>query len=261
MLVSGTVNEFYPLASGETVATTSQLSGTEIDDSTAIVLSHGNPLPAPEVITPSTVPDTYAPDLGGGNIESTEITPDRSALDFWESREGMRVEVDNAHVVGPSDSFGEQYVTTKPSQAETFRGGAELLSENATPSGRIEIVPADGSNPEVNVGDVFQGATVGPVDYSEFGGYTIAATTLGTVQHNNLAPTVATAQAKKAQLSIATYNVENLSPTDAASKFQRLAQDLVTNLAAPDIVALEEIQDNDGATDGVSSQPTRRSAS
>ena len=248
VLVSGTVSEFYPLASGETVATTSQLSGTEIDDSTAIVLSHGNPLPAPEVIGPSTVPGTYAPDLGGGNIESTKITPDRSVLDFWESREGMRVEVDNARVVGPSDSFGEQYVTTKPSQNETFRGGSELLSENATPSGRIEIVPADGSNPEVNVGDVLQGATVGPVDYSEFGGYTIAATTLGTVQRNNLAPTVASPQ-KKGQLSIATYNVENLSPTDPASKFQRLAQDLVTNLAAPDIVALEEIQDNDGATD------------
>ncbi len=248
VLVSGSVKDFYPLASGETVSTTSQLSVTEIDSPSAIVLSHGNPLPAPEVIGPSTVPDTYAPDLGGGNIESTKITPDRSALDFWESREGMRVEVDDARVVGPSNSFGEQYVTTKPSQDQTFRGGTELLAENATPSGRIEIVPANGSNPEVNVGDVFQGASVGPVDYSEFGGYTIAATTVGSVQHNNLPPTVATTQ-KKGQLSVATYNVENLAPSDPASKFQRLAQDLVTNLATPDIVAVEEVQDNDGATD------------
>src|SRR5262249_15939012 len=153
---------------------------------------------------PATVPDTYAPDLGGGNIESTQITPSRSALDFWESREGMRVEVDEARVVGPSNSFGEQYVTSKPSQDETFRGATDLLAENATPSGRIEVVPADGSNPHVNVGNVFGGPTVGPVDYSEFGGYTIAATTLGTVQHNNLAPTVATAQTKS-QLAVATY--------------------------------------------------------
>lgn len=122
-----------------------------------------NPLPAAEVIGPSTVPDTYAPDLAGGNIESTQITPSRSALDFWESR----------------------------------------VAENATPSGRIEVVPADGSNPHVDVGDVFGGPTVGPVDYSEFAGYTIAATTLGSVEHNNLAPTLATAETKN-QLAVAT---------------------------------------------------------
>jgi hypothetical protein len=248
VLVSGTVKDFYPLGSGETVSSTAQLSVTEIDSPAATVLSHGNALPAPEVIGPTTVPNTYAPDLGGGNIESTPIQPDRSALDFWESREGMRVEVDDARVIGPSDSFAEQYVTTKPDQDETFRGGSQLLAENETPSGRIEIVPADGSNPEVNVGDVFQGATVGPVDYSEFGGYTIAATTLGTVQHNSLARTVATSQTKN-QLAVATYNVENLAPSDPDSKFQRLAQGVVTNLASPDIVAVEEVQDNDGAAD------------
>ena len=70
VLVSGTVNDFYPLATGETVSTTSNLSITEIGSPTTIVLSHGNALPAPEVITPTTLPSTYAPDLGGGNIES-----------------------------------------------------------------------------------------------------------------------------------------------------------------------------------------------
>jgi hypothetical protein len=47
-------------------------------------------------------------------IQSTAIQPARSALDFYESIEGTRVEADNARVVGPSDSFGEQYITTKP---------------------------------------------------------------------------------------------------------------------------------------------------
>jgi uncharacterized protein len=248
VLVSGKVEEFYPLASGDTVATTSNLSITEIDQTGVITLSGGNPLPAPIVLGSATVPDTYAPDLGGQNIESTQIDPSRSALDFYESIEGMRVEVDNARVVGPSDSFGEQYITTKPDQDVSYRGGTLLTAENATPSGRLEVVPADGSNPEVSVGDVFTGATIGPVDYSQFGGYFIAATTLGTVQSNNLAPVVATGPAKK-QLSIATYNVENLAPSDPASKFQALAHGIVTNLAAPDIIAVEEVQDNDGATD------------
>ncbi len=248
VLVSGKVSEFYPLASGDTVAATSNLSITEIDQSGVITLSSGNPLPAPVVLGPDTVPDVYAPDLGGANIESTQITPSRSALDFYESIEGMRVEVDNARVVGPSDSFGEQYITTKPGQNTSYRGGTLLEAENATPSGRLEVVPVDGSNPEVNVGDTFSGATIGPLDYSLFGGYLIAATTLGQVGRGNLPPVVAAGPASK-QLSIATYNVENLAPSDPASKYQALANGIVTNLADPDIIAVEEVQDNDGATD------------
>ncbi|MFB9834837.1 lamin tail domain-containing protein [Actinoallomurus acaciae] len=248
VLVSGTVKDYYPLASGDTVQNTSNLSVTEISGASASVLSHGNALPAAEVITPSTVPAAYAPDLGGANIESTPVTPGRSALDFWESREGMRVEVDDARVVGPSNSYGEQYVTTKPAQVPTYRGGTELRAENAVPSGRVEVVPVDGSDPGVSVGDVFQGATAGPVDYSLYGGYTIAATQVGTVRHKNLPPVVAAPQSG-GQLAVATYNVENLAPGDPAVKYTRLAQGVVTNLAKPDIVAVEEVQDNTGATD------------
>jgi uncharacterized protein len=248
VLVSGTVKDYYPLASGDTTATTSNLSVTEIEDATASIVSTGNTLPAPIVLGPSTVPDTYAPDLGGANIETTPITPTRSALDYYESIEGMRAEVDDARVVGPSDSYGEQYVTTKPMQLPTPRGGTLLSAENATPSGRLEVVPADGSNPEVSVGDVFTGATVGPVDYSQYGGYLIAATTLGATKSGGIAPTVATAQSSD-QLSVATYNVENLAPSDPATKYAALATGVVTNLRSPDILTVEEVQDDDGATD------------
>jgi hypothetical protein len=248
VLVSGKVSDFYPLSSGDTVSATSNLSVTELGSATVNVVSTGNPLPDPIKLTPTTVPDQYAPDLGGTNIEKTPITPDRSALDYYESIEGMRVEVDDARVVGPSNSFGEQYVTTKPAQNETYRGGTELEAENATPSGRLEVVPADGSNPNVDVGDVFSGATTGVIDYSLFGGYTLVAQSLGTVTNGHLAPVVAT-PATKRQLAIATYNVENLAPSDPQDKFDRLAQGVVTNLASPDIIAVEEVQDNDGATD------------
>lgn len=147
VLVSGKVQDFYPLSSGDTVATTSNLSVTEIDQTGVSVLSSGNPLPAAIVLGPDTVPATYAPDLGGQNIETTQITPSRSTLDFYEPIEGMRVEVDDARVVGPSSVFGEQYITTKPAQTASFRGGTLLKGENATPPGRLEIVAADGSNP------------------------------------------------------------------------------------------------------------------
>ena len=245
VLVSGSVSEFRQSTDD---TPNSNLSTTELGGSTVTVLSSGNPLPAPVVLTPTTVPDQYAPDLGNANIEGTPITPARSALDFYESVEGMRVEVDDARVVGPSNSFGETYVTTKPDQAVSARGGTLLTGENQTPSGRLEVVPADGSNPEVNVGDVFTGATVGPIDWSDFGGYLVAATQLGTVAAHGLTPSVATKQAAD-QLAVATYNVENLAPGDPADKYSRLAQGIVSNLASPDVVAVEEVQDNDGATD------------
>ncbi|GAA1949177.1 lamin tail domain-containing protein [Catenulispora subtropica] len=248
VLVSGKAQAYYPLAGGDTVATTSNLSVTEIGSATVTKVSSGNPLPAPIVLSAADVPAVYAPDLGGANIEGTPVTPTRSALDFYRSIQGMRVEADDARVVGPSDKYGEQYVTVKPTEAATYRGGTELLGENKTPSGRLEVVAADGTNPHVNVGDVLTGATVGPLDYSQYGGFLIAASTLGTVQNNHLAPVVADADPAK-ELSVATYNVENLAPSDSDAKYQRLGSGIVTNLATPDVVSLEEVQDNSGATD------------
>jgi predicted extracellular nuclease len=258
VLVSGTVDNYDPEGNRATT-TTDDLTVTELDSPATTVLSTGNALPAPMVIGPNTVPATYAPDLSGtsdDDIEDTPITPTRSALDFWRSIEGMRVEVDNARVVGPSAVFGsgatvdsESYITTKPTEAETFRGGTELLGENETPAGRVELVPDDGSNPALSVGDVLTGATVGTVDYSEYGGFEVASTQLGTIDRTNQVTATVVPPAPADQLSVATYNVENLAPTDPASKYMALGQDLVTNLGTPDIVAVEEVQDNDGETD------------
>ena len=253
VLVSGKVSDFYPLASGETLATTSSLSITEIAPTTVTTISTGNPLPAPLVLTPSTVPSPYAassPDGPGGSIESiTTVDPTRDVQEFFEAHEGMLIEVDNARVIGPGKpEYGEIYVTDKPDEQPTPRGGSYIGSYDTLPVGRLLVAPVNGVVPAANVGDVLQGATTGPVDWSTFGGYDLAATTLGAYQDNHLAGTVATAQAAD-QLAVATYNVENLAPSDPQSKFDRLGAGVVTNLKSPDIISVEEIQDNDGATD------------
>ena len=249
VLVTGKVSDFYPLASGETLATTSSLSTTEIAPTLITKVSSANPLPAALVITPTTVPDTYAPTTDSGNVESIDpVDPSRSALEFWEAHEGMLAEVDNARVVGPGKpQFGEIYVTTKPAEQATYRGGTYVDSYDM-PSGRLLITTNNGTVPAANVGDELTGATVGPVDWSTFGGYDIAASTLGGYQDNNLQPTLATPQAAD-QLAVATYNVENLAPSDPQSKFDTLGAGVVNNLKSPDIISVEEIQDNDGATD------------
>ena len=251
VLVTGKVSDYYPLASGETLATTSSLSTTELTPTLVTTVSSGNQVPASLVLTPTTVPDTYLPPApASGNIESiTSVDPSRSALEFWEAHEGMMVEVDNAPVVGPGKpQYGEIYVTTKPDSQRTPRGGTYLAGYDSTPSGRLLIESVSGVVPPANVGDELVGATSGPVGWSTFGGYDINATTIGTYQNNNLTGTVATAQAND-QLAIATYNVENLAPSDPQSKFDRLGAGVVTNLKSPDIISVEEIQDNDGATD------------
>ncbi|WP_295621810.1 hypothetical protein [Chamaesiphon sp. GL140_3_metabinner_50] len=49
-------------------------------------------------------------------------------------------------------------------------------------------------------------------------------------------------------LRVGTFNVQNLDPSDGATQFNNLANRIVTNLGSPDILAIEEIQDNNGAT-------------
>jgi Ca2+-binding RTX toxin-like protein/predicted extracellular nuclease len=58
-------------------------------------------------------------------------------------------------------------------------------------------------------------------------------------------------------LTVATFNVENLDPSDPLSKFQGLAAAIANNLNMPDIISIEEMQDNNGAAvgDGIDDDP------
>ena len=62
-------------------------------------------------------------------------------------------------------------------------------------------------------------------------------------------------------LTVATFNVENLDPTDGPARFTALAQAIATNLGGPDILSIEEIQDNNGAAAGDGISPTGSDAS
>ncbi|MEA3012083.1 MAG: hypothetical protein QOD42_628 [Sphingomonadales bacterium] len=62
-------------------------------------------------------------------------------------------------------------------------------------------------------------------------------------------------------LTVATFNVENLDPTDGAARFTALANAIANNLNSPDIISIEEMQDNNGAAAGDGSSPTGTDAS
>ncbi|WP_329141130.1 endonuclease/exonuclease/phosphatase family protein [Streptomyces sp. NBC_01476] len=246
--VAGTVQEYYPGG-----ADTGVQSTTELTKATATVVSSGNKLPAPVVINDRDVPDAFVPSAGGGTIQDLPLRPDEYALDFYASLEGMNVQIGDSRVVGATDQYGELWVTVKPKQNPTKRGGTLYTGYDEPNSGRLmvqSLIPtATEAFPVANVGDTLRGTTAGPLDYNQFAGtYSIAARTIGTVKSGGIKPEV-TEKPSSGQATIATYNVENLAPGNPQSKFDALAQGLVKNLRSPDIVALEEIQDNNGATD------------
>lgn len=243
VLVSGKVSEYYPggeSAGGQSV--------TELTGPTTVVLSSGGAVPAAEAIGSRTLPERYAPNAKGASIEPLALRPRTYALDWLESREGMLVQVGDSRVVGASNDFGETWITTKPRQNPTARGGTLYGSYAQANSGRLLVASLTGAKAGADVGDTLHGITSGPVDYGSFGGYSLQATTLGATKSGHLRPEVAR-KAKSDELAVATYNVENLDPTDPQAKFDRLAAGIVTNLATPDIVSLEEIQDDNGAKD------------
>ncbi|WP_343976674.1 lamin tail domain-containing protein [Kribbella koreensis] len=237
VLATGRVTEFRPATGAQSL--------TEIGGPVnTIKLTSGNPLPAP---VPVVFPDAYTKT---GSLEAQPLEPNSYVLDWLETHEGMRISIDQAtRLVSPVNTqFGELWVTLKPGQNPTPRGGTIYKSYDDQNGGRLMIASLIGA-PAANVGSTLAAGTAGPLDYQSFGGYALMATQLGTITEGGLKKQMVLPPKKAGDLSVATYNVENLAATNPDSKFAKLAQAVVSNLGSPDILALEEIQDNNGATD------------
>ncbi|MEV7001358.1 endonuclease/exonuclease/phosphatase family protein [Streptomyces sp. NPDC093982] len=244
VLVAGTVAEYVPGG-----ATSGNQSLTEITKPTVTVVSSGNAVPAAQVVDEDSVPDRYTPAgdaAAKDSIDGLTLRPSKYALDHYESLEGMNVEVADARVVTATDDFHELWVTVKPWEHRNRRGGTVYGSYDSQNTGRLQIqsLGPGAEFPVANVGDTLTGTTAGPLDYNQFGGYTLVASELGTLKSGGLERET-TQKQRRDELAVATYNVENLDPSDAT--FAEHAAAIVNNLQSPDIVSLEEIQDNNGA--------------
>ncbi|MER6628766.1 endonuclease/exonuclease/phosphatase family protein [Streptomyces sp. NPDC000987] len=244
--VSGTVSEYVP---GGT--SSGNQSITEITKPTITVVSSGNTVPAATVIDADSVPDAYTPAgdaAANGSINGLALDPSAYALDYYESLEGMNVQVADTRVVTATDAYTELWVTVKPHEHANRRGGTVYGSYDSQNTGRLQIqsLGSTAAFPKANVGDTLTGTTDGPLDYSQYGGYTLVANRIGALESAGL-ERESTEKQRNGELAVATYNVENLDPSDAT--FEEHASAIVNNLKSPDIVSLEEIQDNTGATD------------
>ncbi|MFE0692808.1 endonuclease/exonuclease/phosphatase family protein [Streptomyces sp. NPDC058869] len=239
VLVSGKVAEYYP---GSATQSITQITGPRVT-----VLSSGNALPAPVVLDARSVPGRFVPTADGGSIDPLPLEPKRYALDLYESLEGLRVQIADTRVTGATTKYDEIWVTVKPKENPTRRGGTLYASYEDQNTGRLKVMSLDPAQPvpAANVGDMLKGRTTGVLDYASYGGYNLQATELGTHVDKKLRREV-TRQQRKGELAVATYNVENLDAADDQAKFDTLAEGVAKNLSSPDIVSLEEIQDDNG---------------
>ena len=248
--VTGTVTEF---------GSSPNLTLTELSSPTVTVLSSGNALPAAVVIGPGgrVPPTTVIDDDSATRINvNTAGTFDATAdgIDFYESLEGMYVQVNDVEASGPTSDFGsnrEIPVVGAGSGLRTPRGGILVQPGDFNPE-RVFLndwILGGAILPSVHVGTDIAGATVGVMDYS-FGNFKLQVTSLGAVGPSSLTREVANAP-DPGELAVASFNVENLTFTDPAAKFETLADLIVNNLHAPDLIAIEEIQDNNGTAGGI----------
>ncbi|CDO71685.1 hypothetical protein BN946_scf184915.g29 [Trametes cinnabarina] len=268
--LSGTVAEFR--SSGDP----NNLFVTELDSPHAISVLSTNNTVTPLVLGPSGGRNARSPpteklsalDTGPDGwlsvpnnqslVEAVNATlrPGEFGIDFWSSLEGRLVTVREPVALDFENDFGEFWVRGGDWEVtgKNGRGGLTItVGPEGVPDANPEVViigsPLDGTkNPTVSLGKTFSDIT-GIVAY-QFGFYYILPLTAPAVI-STPDPTIPPATIKPSRdectLTIGDYNVENMAPTTA--HLPAVANHIANFLNSPDIVFLQEIQDNSGEKD------------
>lgn len=259
--ISDEVEEFRPFENRVTI--------TNFVFPDVTVVSSGNPLPTPVVlgvdrIQPTEIIDNDSEETINIEVEGS-FDANEDAIDFYESLEGMLVQANDLFVSGASTVFG----SPTPGNAELYT----LVNSGAnagprTENGGIYISPED-FNPEnlilnneltqlpleADTGDFIPGSVTGVIS-SNFGKYFLLPTAVPEPVAGNLTQEVTALAGDADTLTVASYNVLNLDPEDGDGdadlgngRFDAIAATIVNNLRSPDIIGLQEIQDNSGSLD------------
>ncbi len=273
--LTDTVTEFIPGG-----AATGNLSTTQMSFPGIMVLSSDNPLPAPVIIGSSgrVPPNTEVISIVelpvNLQIEPGVFNPTNDGIDFYESLEGMLVTVQDPVAVSATRTFSffsselftlpNDGAHVAPNNARTERGGINLQPD---PNNRGDQNPErvqiqfdrtlfPFSVPAITVGDQL-GDITGVVGYS-FGNFEVNALAMFSVTPSGLGAETTSLFGTKKRVTVASYNVLNLSPLSSDDN-QRvtLASHIVNNLGSPDVIALQEIQDNSGTADDGTTDATQ----
>ena len=260
--VTGPVIEYIPGS-----ATTNNLSITEFSQPDRIqIVSTNNPALAPVVLgAAGRQPPTRAID----DDRFAVFDPAEDGIDFYESLEGMLVEVPDAVAISPTNRFGEIVVLANAGAGQPLnsRGGLNLTPHTLHPQ-RIQLDDSllPGDMPAAQVGDAL-GDVRGPLGY-RFGNFEVLVLTEPVVESAGLEPETTTLVGTAQHLTVGSFNVFNLDPNDrdksadlADGQFAAIADQIVHRLRSPDVLALQEVQDNSGGVnDGTTSADQTASA-
>lgn len=218
---------------------TTQISAGEVN-----VVSPDQTLPEPVVIGVDREQPTEV--IEDDQFESFDPTAD--GIDFYESLEGMLIELPEPQVTGPV-KYDELpvYVETSDDQAFTKAGGLLISEEDYNPE-RV-LIDVDGFDVNAKTGDYFNESITGVVSY-DFSNYKVrVAGDLPDLQDGDTERQSAKLKGLKPKMTVATYNVENFHAGTDPEKVNKIADSMVENLNTPDVVGLVEVQDNNGPTD------------
>lgn len=240
-LVDGIVKEFWytndELSITEIVADKNPIPNSSISASIApTIIGIGGRMPPDRVIENDAV--------GKINGQSNNtFDPESDGLDFYETLEGMLVQINDPVIVGLPNRFKAMPVVgDNGTEATTMSNHGGIVASEGDFNPERVFVRFTSRIPTINVGDRFEGHIIGVLAYRD-ANYRVEAGNAPNITHNPVAKEV-TGAAQPGELTIANFNVENLNPK--SNKFSKLAHEIVDNLQSPDILALQEIQDNNG---------------
>ena len=247
-------------------ASSSYLYMTEITSPTGITIVSSNNTVQPVALGQryTSPPTSKFTSLDGGSpfnlpnnqslvsVANPVLEPTRYGLDFWESLVGELVSVHQPRAITKPNSFGDTWVVGNwTATSINSRAGLTLTSTDFNPEAILIGDSLDGrSNPDfTQLGDSLNDI-IGVV-YQAFGYYRIlplTALTITSSPSRALPPPASFTSTKACSgITLGQYNIENFAPN--STKIDQRARDIVTYLHSPDLIFLQEIQDNDGPTD------------
>lgn len=225
-------------------------SGSKV---TPLVLGQDTSSPPTSQYTSLDGGDIFAVPNGVANISTVNpvLDPTTYGLDFWESLSGELVTVKNVTVVSRPNSYRETWVVGGwASTGRNAHGGITMSDKDANPENILIGSPLDGTkNPTTaKMGD--QAADITGIVQQQFGFYYILPlTALNITTPASATPIPVSFSSNKTcrAITIGDWNVENMAPT--STHISKVANHIVNTLGAPDLMFIQEIQDNTGATD------------
>jgi len=186
------------------------------------------------------------------SVANPELRPQSYGLDFWESLTGELVTVRRPTALTKPNQFGDTWVVGGDWKAtgRNGRGGLTMTTNDANPEAIVIGTPLDGTKNPTNtkMGDEIEEIT-GVVTYA-FGFYRILPTTAIKVVKSREpsipGKTMLASSGNCDGLTFGAYNVENLAPN--STHHGALAKHIVEYMGSPDIIFVQEVQDDNGPT-------------